>query len=230
MLKVNDSDRKKPSHTEIELKGELISLFPAKFAFWKKESTIFLSDCHLGKISHFRKCGIGIPTQAGLETFSQIHKILLEFQPERIIFLGDIFHSDFNSDFHRFENWRKQFKETSFDLVLGNHDKSGLNYFEEMGLNIHPELTIGPFYCTHEPQIHSEKGFNFCGHIHPAVSLFGSGRQNVKVPCFWKGNNHLCFPSFGVFTGSVSIKPNSTDQFFALAGNSIRLIEGSSLL
>lgn len=215
--------------TNILLKGEVFKLSPKKFAFWEGERILFIADCHFGKIAHFRKSGIGVPTLAGTETFSQIHHILLEVKPLRLVILGDIFHSDFNLDFERFGIWRKQFPEIVFDLVLGNHDKAGFLHLHAMGLNIHMELSIGPFFCTHEPDFKSEKGFNLCGHIHPGVSLYGSGRQHLKVPCFWKGENHLCFPSFGAFTGCVAVKPNKQDQLYAISGTKIRLIDASSL-
>ena len=214
---------------EVHIQTELLKLSPQKFAWWESERTLFVADCHFGKIAHFRKFGIGLPSLAGTETFAQLHKLLLEMKPLRLIILGDIFHSDFNIDFERFALWRKQFPGIIFDLVLGNHDKWGFFHLPSLGLNIHKELTIGPFYCTHEPNFNSEKGFNFCGHIHPGVSLFGAGRQHVKVPCFWKGENHLCFPSFGVFTGCVAVKPKKHDQIFAISGSKIRMLEASTL-
>jgi len=210
-------------------KEEVFQLSPQKYAFWEKEKIIFLADCHFGKVAHFRKSGIGVPSHAGMETFTKIHQILLEMRPLRLVILGDIFHSDYNIDFDRFGLWRKQFPDIIFDLVLGNHDKAGFSHLHTLGLNIFHELIIGPFHCTHEPNFHSKKGFNLCGHIHPGVSLFGSGRQHLKVPCFWKGENHLCFPSFGAFTGCVGVKSNKQDQLFAISGTKIRMIEASAL-
>jgi DNA ligase-associated metallophosphoesterase len=222
--------KEKPSFfAEVQIKGESLKLSPQKFAWWESERILFVADCHFGKIAHFRKSGFGIPNLAGTETFAQIHQILLEMKPLRLVILGDIFHSEFNLDFERFGLWRKQFPQVVFDLVLGNHDKAGLLHLNALGLNIYRELSIGPFFCTHEPNFKSEKGFNLCGHIHPGVSLFGIGRQHLKLPCFWKGDNHLCFPSFGVFTGCVAVKPNKLDQLFAISGTKIRMIEGSTL-
>jgi DNA ligase-associated metallophosphoesterase len=211
---------------ELQICGETLLLFPQKFAYWHKERTIFIADTHFGKVAHFRKSGIGLPSNAGLETFAQLHYILIEWKPDRIIILGDIFHSDFNQDFERFKTWRAQFETVEFVLVLGNHDETGFSHFSNLGLTVHNSLILGPFFCTHVPDFQSSRGFNLCGHIHPAVSL-SVGRQHINVPCFWKGDNHLCFPSFGAFTGSVPIKACLNDLIYAISGTRIRLLEGS---
>jgi len=210
---------------EIQIGNEILSLFPDKFAWWETQRTIFIADCHFGKVAHFRKSGIGLPSHAGTETFAQIHRILLEMKPVRLVLLGDVFHSEYNEDFERFRQWRSLFPQIKLDLVLGNHDKASLKHLPSMGMEIHQNLLLGPFYCSHEPDFASEMGFNLCGHLHPGVSLV-VGHQHVKVPCFWKGTNHLCFPSFGTFTGSVSIRPKPTDVFYAVTGKSIRVLEG----
>lgn len=220
--------KKQSRCAEITIGDECLELYPEKFAWWEKEKTLFIADSHFGKIAHFRKSGIGLPSHAGTETFSQIHRILLDKKPKRLVFLGDVFHSDYNQDFELFKNWRMLFPDLIIELVLGNHDKAGFAHLHSMGINLHKELVLGPFYCSHEPAFPSPKGFNLCGHLHPGVSL-SIGHQHVKVPCFWKGDHHLCFPSFGAFTGSVAIKPRSSDVFFAISGSSIRRIEGSVL-
>jgi len=220
---------KTPSRSaQIQVGGEFLELFTEKFAWWAKERTLFIADPHFGKIAHFRKSGIGVPAHAGTETFSQIHRILIDKTPGRLVFLGDVFHSDYNQDFELFRSWRKRFPDLIVEMVLGNHDRAGFAHLHSMGINLYSELVLGPFYCSHEPAFPSSRGFNLCGHLHPGVSL-SIGHQHIKVPCFWKGDHHLCFPSFGAFTGSVSIRPHASDVFYAISGSSIRRIEGSVL-
>jgi DNA ligase-associated metallophosphoesterase len=214
--------------SELWVGGECLHLFPEKVAYLPSLKTLFVADCHFGKIAHFRKSGIGLPSHAGMETFGQLHRLLVEINPERLVFLGDVFHSEFNQDFDRFQKWRALFPSLKVDLILGNHDRAGFHHLNSLGMEIHSALKLGPFYCTHEPDFNSLNGFNLCGHLHPAVSL-SVGSQHVKVPCFWKGENHLCFPSFGTFTGSVSIRPKADDLLFAISGNRIRPILGSVL-
>jgi DNA ligase-associated metallophosphoesterase len=165
-----------------------------------------------------------------METFGQLQQMLLSVPARRLVLLGDVFHSDVNQDFDRFRQWRKGFPNLHIDLVLGNHDQAGRAHLGNLGVDLHDNLVLAPFYCSHAPESDSPKGFNLCGHLHPGVSLSGKAGQHVKVPCFWKGENHLCFPAFGQFTGSVAVKPKPEDLLFAITQNKIRCLEGRILV
>ncbi len=206
---------------ELNPEGEQIFIFPEKFALWPKEKTIFLADTHFGKIAHFRKSGIGLPADAGMDTFFRLQEIILSHRPQRIIILGDVFHSDSNSDTARFIRWSTGFPEISFGLVLGNHDLASRKELLDAGFPMAEKLRAGPFHCVHARENISEPGFHFFGHIHPGISLSGLGGQFVKVPCFWLGAAHLCFPAFGSFTGFVSLQRVPGDIFFALTGKKV---------
>jgi DNA ligase-associated metallophosphoesterase len=210
---------------ELEIEGEQILLFPEKFAFWEKEKTVFLADTHFGKVAHFRKSGIGLPAGAGMETFFRLQEIILNLKPQRVVILGDVFHSDFNRDFVRFKDWISQFPNTQFDLVLGNHDLAGKRETERLGLSFKKELELGPFLCLHEPEPDRNHPFQFFGHLHPGIAISGLAGQGVKVPGFWLGESHLCFPAFGAFTGCVAIQPKKNEIMFALTANKVILIQ-----
>jgi DNA ligase-associated metallophosphoesterase len=206
---------------ELELEGEQVLLFPEKFAFWEKEKTIFLADTHFGKVAHFRKSGIGLPPGVGMETFFRLQAIVNGMKPERLIILGDVFHSDFNPDFVRFKDWIGQFGHIQFDLVLGNHDLAGKKAAEDLGLRFSTLLKTGPFYCVHEPgDIHSDH-FHFFGHLHPGIALAGLAGQSLKIPCFWMRKNQMCFPAFGAFTGCAAISGKPGDTFFGITDKKV---------
>lgn len=213
----------------LTLANEELQFSAEKIVFWEKEKTLFLADCHFGKVAHFRKSGIGIPAAAGNETFHSLHQIILKWKPQRVVFLGDLFHSQFNLDFERFALWKSNFPKIQFDLVIGNHDVSSGKHLFELGLAIHPHLIIGPFHCTHHPEFNSALGFNFSGHIHPSVRISGTAMQSATCPCFWIGERFLVFPSFGQFTGSSKIKAGSEEVVLAIAGKKLIRIEGHLL-
>ena len=83
---------------KIEIRGHEFHLLPQKAIFWKNKNTLLISDLHLGKITHFRKAGIAIPTEALLRNFNILEFLIREYKPQRIILLGDLFHSAFNSE------------------------------------------------------------------------------------------------------------------------------------
>ncbi len=201
---------------ELELEGEKILLFPEKFALWEKEKTVFLADTHFGKVAHFRKAGIGLPPQAGMDTFFRLQQIILAHRPHRIVILGDVFHSESNSDMQRFADWRAGMPSLVFDLVLGNHDRASLKELKAAGFPLYPKLKAGPFWCVHDQESIRQEGFHFFGHLHPGITLSGLGGQSVKMPCFWLRPGHLCFPAFGSFTGFISLPQGPEDVFFAL--------------
>lgn len=210
---------------EIGLLGERLLLLSEKALFWPERQVLFVADCHFGKVAHFRKSGIGLPQEAGLETFSDLHKLLSRFPVQQLVILGDAFHSEFNQDTHRFQEWRRQFPDLGIDLVVGNHDKASLPSLRRLDLHLHTELEMGPFTCRHEPPDEKDGRFYFYGHLHPGAAL-ALGRSHVKVPCFWKGPDFLCFPAFGRFTGSVAVKPGDDHELFALTPGRIHRIAG----
>lgn len=216
------------SYYDLPVGGDTLRLHAGRFAEWKEEKTIFIADAHFGKIAHFRRAGINLPGDAGADTFKRLTDILETFRPQRLIVLGDLFHSDFNEDFPRFAAWRQQFTETDVWLIPGNHDRAGQSYLHEVGLVVKAPQVLGPFFLQHEPAEISE-GFLLCGHLHPGLSLGGRGRQHVQMPAFWLSGHMLCFPAFGSFTGNASVQPHRNDVFFAVAGNELRKIPASIL-
>lgn len=203
--------------------GEHLVFSSHKSLYWEKEKTLFLADCHLGKVAHFRQSGIGIPAEAGQQTFADLHQIIKHYQPARVVFLGDLFHSLYNADFDRFSIWASGWKSIDFHLVIGNHDKASGAFLEQMPLAIHQQLQLGPFHCSHYPDFTGEHGFNLAGHLHPAFHFSGKAFQSATCPCFWVGNNFMVLPAFGSFTGFAKIKPKKGQQVIAIAGS--RLIE-----
>lgn len=210
----------------ITLCGEEVILLAGKALYWPTEKILFVADCHFGKVAHFRRAGIGLPQEAGLDTFADLHKLLHRFPVDKLVILGDAFHSEANQDTDRFRQWRMLFPELGIDLILGNHDMASLRELRHLDVRLFPELTLGPFTCRHDLPSQPEAGlFYFFGHLHPGVTL-SLGRTHVKVPCFWKGPNFLCFPAFGRFTGSVAVNPDDTDELFALTPGKIHRLQG----
>ncbi|MBF4466576.1 ligase-associated DNA damage response endonuclease PdeM [Flavobacterium sp. LC2016-12] len=182
--------------------------------FWEEKKMLLISDVHLGKVTHFRKHGIGIPKQAIFENFNRLKTVLELFDAETIIFLGDLFHSKINTEWDFFAEWIKEYSQKII-LVEGNHDIISKSNYEELNIEIYNELIIDDFLLTHHPT-EKESFFNFCGHIHPAIQLRGLGRQFLNLPCFFRKSNQLIFPAFGEFTGTSYMTPTENDKAYAI--------------
>lgn len=209
--------------------GEEVWASAKKVLYWPKEKTLFLADCHFGKVAHFRQSGIGVPQEAGNQTFFELNQILFSLKPDRVVFLGDLFHSRVNLDFDRFLLWKSGFIETEFHLVMGNHDQASAQYLKNSDLNLHQKLSLGPFHCSHYPIFDGNIGFNLSGHLHPAFHLSGLANQSITCPCFWIGPRFMVLPAFGGFTGFAKVKPGKTDQILAIAGTRLFHFKGSIL-
>ncbi|KQW98478.1 metallophosphoesterase [Flavobacterium sp. Root420] len=199
---------------KILINNQKFILHQSGVVFWEEKKMLLISDVHLGKVTHFRKHGIGIPKEAILENFNRLKKVLELFDSEAIVFLGDLFHSKINTEWGFFVDWIKEHSQKII-LVEGNHDIISKINYEDLNIDIYSELIIDNFLLTHHPT-EKEGFFNFCGHIHPAIQLRGLGRQFLTLPCFFRKPNQLIFPAFGEFTGNSYMTPTEHDKAYAI--------------
>lgn len=203
-----------------KLLDEDLLLLPQRAILWPKHKALIIADVHLGKTGHFRKAGIAIPRDLEQNDLAILSDLVAEFNPERIIFLGDLFHSDINADWDWFAMWRQQFPQIIIDLIKGNHDIIADTHYTELNVNLHKQLIVGPFLMLHHPLVETDlqivKNYVLCGHIHPGINLTGKGRQSLTLPCFAFGERQAILPSFGKFTGRVALSTAKTDKIFAV--------------
>ena len=204
-------------------------LLPQKAIYWQQEKTLIAADVHLGKVGHFRKAGIAVPRDMEQDDLAVLSDLIAERRPEKIIFLGDLFHSDMNADWEWFKLWRQQFPKVEIILIKGNHDIIDESHYRQLNITIYTELLVGPFLMLHHPltqqQIEQGSAYAFCGHIHPGISLVGKGRQALTLSCFAFGDKQAILPSFGKFTGRVSICNSQTDRIFAVVKDKVIAID-----
>lgn len=195
-------------------------LLPEKAMLWKETNTLLVSDLHMGKGGHFRKNGVALPVEVNMQNLWTLSGLLMDHKPDRLLLLGDLFHSRINKEWDQFVDMLDQFPAIEKVLVRGNHDVIPEYHFEDANIKLVEELREGPFIFSHEP-LEEWEGYNLCGHIHPAVVLRGGGRQRLRVPCFYFGENQGIMPSFGYFTGSHTIKPKKSDKVYVSADGSV---------
>ncbi|MEJ1223122.1 ligase-associated DNA damage response endonuclease PdeM [Sediminicola sp. 1XM1-17] len=206
----------------IQINDQNFVLHSTGALFWKEERMLLISDVHLGKVSHFRKYGAAVPQQAIEKNFELLTEIVSVFEPRTICFLGDLFHSSLNSEWHRFESWISE-QTSKIILVAGNHDIISPLKYEDIGILVIQELVLPPFLMTHHPEERNGY-FNFSGHIHPAIKLKGMGRQLLKLPCFFKKQQQMVLPAFGEFTGTHILTPTKEDEVYAITKNEVILV------
>ena len=208
---------------KLALRGEQLLLLPEKAIYWPTREMILIADLHLGKVGHFRKSGIPIPQKAERSTIDRLESIIFHYVPEKVVFLGDLFHSEYNADWLGLNNLMERYPDTSYFLVEGNHDiLKDYNYQESRLQLIREQVEVGPFVLSHEPIEEVIEGkYNLCGHLHPAVRLEGSARQYMRLSCFYFGDNTGILPAFGSFTGCAVIKPLKNEKVFVIADDKV---------
>ena len=212
----------------IVLKNQTFILHPHKAIFWKEQNTLLISDLHLGKVAHFRKKGFAVPAVAGQVDLDKLAGLLLQFQPEKVIFLGDLFHSIYNRAWEDFSKLLVTFKGIAFVLVQGNHDILNETLYSKMDIAVHTTYYVDPFLMTHEPlDTKLDNYYNLAGHLHPGVYLQGLGRQKLRLPCFYFGEHQAILPAFGNFTGLFTIAPTAHDQIFVIADDKVIAIKNN---
>ncbi|MGB5941588.1 MAG: ligase-associated DNA damage response endonuclease PdeM [Leeuwenhoekiella sp.] len=189
-------------------------LDPCGAIFWQEKDMLLIADVHLGKVGHFRKYGAAVPNVAASDNFKKLNKVADRYEAASICFLGDLFHSALNIEWKLFEKWVGGRTEKIL-LIAGNHDIISPLRFEALNISIYSEAVVGPFLLTHHPEERAGL-FNFCGHIHPGIKLGGAGRQLLKLSCFFKTENQLILPAFGIFTGNYYLKAETGDEVFAI--------------
>jgi len=205
-------------------------LSPDRIIFWQEQKTLIIADLHIGKAGHFRKSGIAVPQQVFKEDLQKLFSLLLFFKAEQLIIVGDLSHSRANKEMDLFKKWRTDFPLLKILLANGNHDILDDAWYDEMKITRKKNLRIDQFYFCHDPaDIKPEllkKGFyTFCGHLHPAVTMKGRGRQSLQFPCFYFKNNYGILPAFSRFSGVSKIEAEEGENVFAIIENGILQVQ-----
>lgn len=206
----------------IEINDNEFELHPCGAVYWKERDILMISDVHLGKIAHFRKHGVALPPESALKNYKEMTAAIAYFSAGTVVFLGDLFHSARNLEWGEFDNWVKSVT-SKLILVAGNHDIIDPRHYRELNIEVVSEWTTDGFLLTHHPE--TRQGFfTFCGHVHPAIRLHGTGRQSLKLPCFFRTPHQMILPAFGHFTGTHFMVPEQHDCVYAIAKDKVIVI------
>lgn len=185
---------------EIIFSGETFLLTNQRIIYWEAQKTIILSDLHIGKAAHFRKSGIAISSEVLVDDLKNLEQLILHFQTEKVIIVGDLFHAGYNSDLDLFKNWRARFSQ-EFILIKGNHDRLKCEHYESLGIICEENhLQISTITFIHDPKNPAQNTFYISGHIHPGFVLKGKN-EHIRLPCYAISETQIILPAFSRFTG-----------------------------
>lgn len=205
----------------LEICNQHFKLLSQKAVYWEEKKALIISDLHLGKAGHFRKHGIAISQASAFKDLEKLRDLIIEYTPYSIIFLGDLFHSDYNMEWKHFIELRKCFSHVSFILIRGNHDIIKPELYIQNNITLYDSLNIEGFLLSHEKTENEKCTFLFYGHTHPGIKIKGSGKLSLKLPCFAQKGNMLMLPAFGELTGLHIIHQKEYDKIYVVGNEKI---------
>lgn len=178
--------------------------------YWVEERLLVVSDLHLEKGSSFATRRVLLPPYDTAATLAKLCAVIARHDPRRVIALGDSFH---DSDAH--QRLGAADKTTLSELqarrdwiwIAGNHDPA---LPREIGGMVANEVQIGPLTFRHEPT--GAQG-EIAGHLHPKARVSRRGRS-VERRCFASDGLRAVMPSFGAYTGGLSIRDEAFRAIF----------------
>lgn len=211
------------TYTKIVIKHEEFYLLPQKAVYRPVQKQLILADIHLGKASHFRKKGIAMPPQSHLRDIDKLQFLLRKWQPETVVILGDLFHSEYNNEWLWFKSMLRENSKVQFILLEGNHDILPRGTYKIPNL-LHIDLLEEQHYVfSHHPLDRCAK-MNICGHVHPGIQVTGVARQSLTLPCFYLSPTHFILPAFGDLTGLKIMEKEEEVMYYLVTDNSVVLL------
>lgn len=212
------------SDAHVHIAGEDLTLLPERAIWWAAQKTLLVADPHFGKAATFRALGVPVPRGTTTGTLARLDAVIERTMPAHLVFLGDFLHAAEGRDAETLRvlnDWRRKHSALEMTLVRGNHDARAGDPPRELEIRCTTApMSASPFVLDHHPRT-SEAGYVLCGHIHPAVTLTGIGRQHSRLPCFWFGKQVGVLPAFGEFTGVAEAEVEAGDQVFVVAGDAV---------
>ncbi|HOY13738.1 MAG TPA: ligase-associated DNA damage response endonuclease PdeM, partial [Saprospiraceae bacterium] len=205
----------------LEIAGEKLSIHLDKYLYFVDYNVLVISDLHFGKMDHFRKNGIAVPPGLDQNDNEKLATLLNIVRPDVCVFLGDLFHSDYNDAWNLFCSTLASFNHIRFVLTVGNHDILRKDCYSIASIELVDKLVVGSIVLSHESELVGPGQYNIHGHIHPGVVLRGKGRQHLKLPCFYFGKEKGVMPAFGKFTGLATMKKLEDDRIFAITAKAL---------
>lgn len=209
----------------IRIRNTDIEFYPQLYVYIPDLSCVVLSDVHLAKSNHFRRNGIALTQGIHQNDLNSWGDILIKHNPDTCIIAGDLFHSNVKEELQHFYQFLNEHSSISFILTTGNHD-SELTAPPD-NLVICDRHQLGPFRFSHEME-EREDLYQFCGHLHPIVTVNGKAKRQLSFKAFWIRSNACILPAFGYTTYGLRVDPVKDDLLLAAGHNQLITIDQSN--
>lgn len=193
--------------------------------YWSEERLLVVSDLHLEKGSSFAMRGILLPPFDTVATLARLAAVIAQYNPRTVIALGDSFH---DRDAH------ERLADTDRDAIAamqtgrdwiwiaGNHDPLPPTSLRG---SVAEEIAIGAISFRHKPT--GAEG-EIAGHLHPKARVATRARA-IDRRCFASDGVRAVMPSFGAYTGGLSIRDRAFARIFPTKDFTAHVLGDASL-
>jgi uncharacterized protein len=201
-------------HSSVTIAGVNLIADLSGALYWEEQSLLVVSDLHLEKGSSFAARGVLLPPYDTVATLSRLAAVIARHDPRMVIALGDSFHDraahDRLSAPDRDAIAALQVRR-DWIWIAGNHDPA---LPSDLGGVVASEVSIGGIAFRHEPTGASGE---IAGHLHPKARVSARGRS-MERRCFACDGMRAVMPSFGAYTGGLSIRDEAFAKIFGTPG------------
>ncbi|MEE2565905.1 ligase-associated DNA damage response endonuclease PdeM [Hyphobacterium marinum] len=195
------------------LHGEAVTPDLTGALFLPVHRTLIVADLHFEKGSSYAERGQMLPPYDTRATLLKLSAAIARHRPETVVALGDSFH-DLRADGRMDDSDADMLARLVRDVsrwvwIEGNHDPEPPARF---GGEVRPVLELGTLTLRHEPTEGNAPG-EIAGHLHPCARVSGNGRS-VRARCFATDGRRMVLPSFGAFTGGLSVRDAAFTRVF----------------
>ena len=209
---------------QVRWAGQDLCLLAERALWWPAQRVLFIADLHIGKAATYRALGQPVPGGTTQQNLARLDRLIQAHRPLQVVFLGDFLHAAQARTpqvLAALQAWRAQHAQLALTLVRGNHDSRAGDPPPALGIAVvnEPHL-IGPFAACHHPQWHATH-FVLAGHVHPVCTLYGRGRDRIRMPCFVHEGKQAILPAFGEFTGGWQVEAAPGRRFYGVGGDAV---------
>ncbi len=205
---------KAENSAELKLNGHDFRPDVSGALYWPQENTIIVSDLHFEKGSFFATRNLHLPPYDTGHTLDVLERVVAQYQPQRLIALGDSFHDAQASErLSLKDRSRIKILTASCDWIwiAGNHDPAPPHELGGTGID---ELNIKGITFRHEPSKQLAAA-EIAGHLHP-VAVISTRARRLRRRAFITNGQRLIMPALGAYTGGMNAR---SDQFKAYFGD-----------